>query len=126
MIWYDTAMFRASVLATLISFTLWIMPSGILLESIPSRNLSDHRTPGGCLCAGSSGTVSQYTKYVLQDACRGKPLAKFGGAAHNDLFIFPQGIETRTGPSVFAFRYSFLYDFHIIPLVEHVPKTTLS
>lgn len=119
-------MFRSAAITTIISFFIWIMPFGIFLETIPVRSVSDHSAPGGCLCTGSSGKTAKYTKYLLQDACRGKPLSKFGGAAHNDLFVFADESEIVLEPSSFSFQYSFLYDVHIIPLVEHVPKTILS
>jgi len=119
-------MFRAAALTTLLAFSIWIMPFGIFLETIPVRSAPDHSAPSGCLCTGSSGKTAKYTKFLLKDACRGKPLSKFGGAAHNDLFVFADESETVLVPSAFSFRYSFFYDNHLIPLVEHVPKVTLS
>lgn len=119
-------MFRASALTTLVCFIIWIMPFGIFLESTSVRSISDHSVPSGCLCTGSSGKTAKYTKYLLQDACRGKPLSKFGGAAHHDLFVFTDESEIIMDPSAFIFQYSFLYNFHIIPPLEHVPKITLS
>lgn len=119
-------MFRASALTALICFVIWIMPFGIFLESIPVHPISDHTAPSGCLCTGSSGKTAKYTKYLLQDACRGKPLSKFGGAAHNDLFVFTDESETLLKLSAYSFQYSFLYDYRLVPPIEHVPKTTLS
>ncbi|MGE0269421.1 MAG: hypothetical protein AB7S78_13305 [Candidatus Omnitrophota bacterium] len=119
-------MFRVFYLITVVCFLIWIMPFGIFLETVRANDVPDHSAPSGCLCSGASGKTAQYTKYILQDACRGKPLSKFGGAAHNDLFVFTDRGEIMAGSTAFTFHYSFLYDFHIVPLVEHVPKTTRS
>lgn len=100
------------------------MPSGLYLEFL--RPSVGHNAPSGCLCSGASGPSGKYTKYILQDACRGKPLAKFGGTAHNDLDVFIDLSETLFDAEAFSLQYSFHYDYRTVPSVEHVPKTTLS
>ncbi|MBP9855142.1 MAG: hypothetical protein KBD53_09790 [Candidatus Omnitrophica bacterium] len=105
-----------------ILFFIWILPLGIVREFYTMQSKVDHSAPSGCLCAGSSDETEKYTKYVLQDACRSKPLAKFGGAAHNDAIIFNDRAETLVDLSASNFHYSFLYDFYALSLIDHVPK----
>ncbi len=96
------------------------MPLGI---SNLSSSLGNHRAPSGCLCGGSLDKTANYSKYLLEDACHGKQPNKFGGLASNDLFVFIDRSEMHIAATHFPFYYSFLYNFHISPSAEHVPKT---